>query len=99
VEWLIVEFTLVNDGEATIDPKIGASRIVVNGTELEDSGLILGNGPRDARFDALPPGDNLRFVYALGDHFKEPGVYRVSWQGASFRSPEVEFRVLLEKAD
>ena len=96
---LNVEFTLVNDGGVTVDPKIGESRIVVNGEELADSGLILGNGPRDARFAALPPGDYLRFSYALGDHFKEPGVYRVSWRGADFRSPEVVFRVLGGKPD
>jgi hypothetical protein len=96
---LNVEFTLVNDGETTVDPKVGASRIVVNGVELADSGLILGNGPRDARFSALPPGEHLRFGYALGDHFKEPGVYRVSWRGEDFRSPEVVFRVLPGKAD
>jgi hypothetical protein len=95
---LSVEFTLVNDGEATIDPKIGESRIVVNGEELADSGLILGNGPRDARFAALPPGEHLRFGYALGEHFKEPGIYRVSWRGANFRSPEVVFRVLAKDA-
>ena len=95
---LSVEFTLVNDGEAEIDPKIGESRIVVNGKELADSGLILGNGPRDARFAALPPGEHLRFGYALGDHFQEPGIYRVSWRGANFRSPEVVFRVLAKDA-
>jgi hypothetical protein len=99
VEGLNVEFTLVNDGEATIDPKIGESRIVVEGKELADSGLILGNGPRDARFAALPPGQCLRFSYSLGDYFKEPGIYRVSWRGANSRSPEVVFRVLPEKAD
>ena len=54
---LYVEFTLVNDGDAPVDPKVGESRIVVDGVELADSGLILGNGPRDARFAALPPGD------------------------------------------
>ena len=99
MEGLNVEFTLVNDGEVTMDPKIGESRIVVNGKELADSGLILGNGPRDARFAALPPGQCLRFSYSLGDYFKEPGIYRVSWRGANFRSPEVVFRVLPEKAN
>jgi hypothetical protein len=96
---LDVEFSLVNDSEETIDPKIAESRIVVNGKELVDSGLILGNGPRDARFAALPPGEHLQFGYSLGDYFKEPGVYRVSWRGANFRSPEVVFRVLPEKTD
>jgi hypothetical protein len=99
VKELNLEFTLVNDGEATIDPKIAESRIVVNGQELADSGFILGNGPRDARFAALPPGDHLQFGYALGDYFKEPGLYRVSWRGTNFRSPEVAVRVLPDKTD
>jgi hypothetical protein len=97
-ERLYVEFTLVNDGQAVVDPKLGASRIVVNGAELVDSGLVLGNGPRDARFRALPPGDHLRFGSALGDHFREPGIYRVSWRGEDFRSPEVVVRVLPDEA-
>jgi hypothetical protein len=97
-EGLYVEFTLVNDGEATVDPKVGESRIVVDGAELADSGLILGNGPRDARFAALPPGDYLRFGSALGDHFREPGIYRVAWRMADFRSPEVVIRVLPDEA-
>src|SRR5687767_5038390 len=55
---LSVHFTLVNDGSATIDPKIESSKIIINGVELEDSGFILGNGPRDKRWGALPPGDS-----------------------------------------
>jgi type II secretory pathway pseudopilin PulG len=93
---LAVEFTLVNDGDSVADPGIGDSRVVINGKSWEDSGLILSNGPRDDRYRALPPGESLRFVYALGDRFKEPGVYRVSWRGPKFRSAEVVFRVLPE---
>jgi hypothetical protein len=98
VDDLSLAFTLVNDGDAVVDPEVGASRIVVNGKELDDSRLILGNGPQDARFAALPPGDHLLFARALGDHFREPGVYRVSWRGARSRAPEVVFRVLPGKA-
>jgi hypothetical protein len=98
VKDLAIEFTLFNDGESVLDPRIADSRILVNGEEMADSGLILANGPRDARFSALPAKDELRFVYALGDRFKEPGVYRVSWKGKSFHSPDVVFRVLADKA-
>ena len=97
-EGLYVEFTLVNDGRATIDPKVGESRIVVDDVELADSALILGNGPRDARFAALPPGGHVRCGCALGDHFREPGVHRVSWRGPNFQSPEVVVRVLPDEA-
>ena len=91
---LMIEFTLINDGDTVLDPQIGKSRIIINGKELSDSGLVLGNGPRDAAFKALPPGASLQFGYALGKHVEEPGVYRVSWRGEDFRSPEVVFRVL-----
>ena len=91
---LSIEFTVVNDSDKTIDPKIAESRIVINGEVLADSARILTNGPQDTRYGALPPGDHLRFVFALGDHFERPGVYRVSWRGEDFQSPEVVFRVL-----
>jgi hypothetical protein len=94
VKELVVEFTIVNDGPRPIDPGIAGSRIVVNGKELPDSARILGNGPRDARFTSLPPGDHLRFTSRLGDQFQAPGTYHVSWRGDAFRAPLVSFRVL-----
>ena len=87
-------FTLVNDGGETINPGIAATHLVVNGEELADSIMIFGNGPRDALFDALPPGQHLQFVYALGSHFSKPGIYRVAWKGNRFQSAEIAFRVM-----
>jgi hypothetical protein len=94
---LNIEFTLMNDGEQVIEPKIAESRIVINGQELADSGSILGSGPKDAGFKALAPGDHLRLSFALGDHLNKPGTYRVSWKGGGFQSPEIVVRVLAEK--
>jgi hypothetical protein len=96
---LNIEFSLINDGGEVLDPGIGDSRLIINGKELADSGFLLSNGPRDARFAALPPGGHLRFAYPLGKTFETPGVYRVSWRGAAFRSPEIVFRVLAADAD
>src|SRR5688572_8906238 len=81
---LLVHFTLVNDGSKTLDPRIESSKIIINGVELEDSGFIFGNGPRDKRWRALPPGDSLEFSYALEKYFQAPGIYRVSWKGETF---------------
>jgi hypothetical protein len=97
-EDLIIEFTLVNDGAKAIDPKIAESRIVINGKELADSGLILSGGLKDAQVRALSSGDNLQFAVGLGDHFTEPGTYRVSWKAAGFQSPEILLRILPEKS-
>ncbi len=89
-----ITFTLVNDGDKVIDPKVASSKLSVNGKPLADSAFILGNGPRDDRFEALPAGDHLVFAYALGSYFDRPGVYRVCWEGKSFRSADLVFRVL-----
>jgi len=76
---LRIEFTLVNDGDKVIDPKIADSRIVINGMERTDSGIIFSGVEKGSRFKALSPGDSLQFSLPLGDRFMEPGTYRISW--------------------
>jgi hypothetical protein len=93
---LRIEFTLVNDGNEVIDPEIVKSRIVINVKELGDSGLILSSVQKGARSRALSPGESCQFDCLLGDRFKEPGIYRVSWKGAGFQSPEIVLRILPE---
>jgi hypothetical protein len=98
VKNLLVEFTLANDGEAPIDPAVSRSRLVVNGQELKDSGMVQGNDPPDPRFVTLPAGDHLQFVRNLGDLCQSPGTYRISWRGERFQSPEIIVCVLPVKA-
>lgn len=102
----LLHLALVNDGEKTIDPELAASQLIVNGKEVgDDWSRTIGNGLRDDRFEALPPGDHLAmtisfggdFREALARHFREPGVYRVSWKGKRFESPQVVFRVMPRK--
>jgi hypothetical protein len=94
---LRIEFSLVNDGDKVIDPKIAASRIVINGKELADSEAVFGGVPKDVRFRALSRGEGRQFDVLLGDHFKEPGAYRVSWKGTAFQSSEIVLRILHEE--
>jgi hypothetical protein len=94
---LQINFILVNDSGAAINPEIEASEIVVNGETWADSNFIFSNGPRDNRFTSLPPKDYLLVGYALGERFTEPDIYRVSWRGRNFEAPEIVFRVLPKK--
>jgi hypothetical protein len=94
---LRIEFALVNDGDKVIDANIPESHIIINGKELDDSALILSSVPKEARSRALSPGESLQFDCLLGDHFKEPGVYRISWKGAGFHSPEIVLRILPDR--
>jgi hypothetical protein len=95
---LRIEFTLVNDGDKVIDPRIPESQIVINGKELSDSGMILIGVQKDTRVKALPPGESLQFNCLLGDHFKEPAIYRVSWKGAGFQSSEIKLRIFPDES-
>jgi hypothetical protein len=95
---LRIEFTVINDSDKPIDPKITESQILINGKELGDSGLILSSVQKGDRSEALPPGQSLRLDCLLGDCFKEPGIYRVSWKGAGFHSPEIVLRILPDEA-
>jgi hypothetical protein len=81
-----VYFKLFNGMGQVQNPEIGASKLIVNKKVLNDSIVIFGNGPRDKRFDALPPGETLEFSYALGSYFSKPGSYEVVWKGNTFES-------------
>ena len=94
---LMIHFTLVNDGNAVVDPRIESSKISVNGEELENSGFIFGNGIRSSNWNALAPGDALRFTYGLEQYFLKPGIYKVSWKGEDFETSTIVFRVMPSK--
>jgi hypothetical protein len=91
---LMIYFGLVNDGAKIVDPDVDRSQLLINGKPLKEWGFIIGNGPRDDRWEALPPGDDLAFGSSMGKYFKEPGIYKLSWKGKAFQSPEVVFRVM-----
>jgi Carboxypeptidase regulatory-like domain len=87
-------FALFNDGTSTINPKIGESRLFINGVELNDWHFMLSNGLRGAFWNSLPPGHSEIFSPVLGSCFQKPGVYTVRWQGQNFSAPAITFRVL-----
>jgi hypothetical protein len=94
---LQISFGVYNDGPSTVNPKIGASHLYINGVEPKDWLIIIGNGLRTPEFEALSPGHFLSFSYMLGRYFEKPGVYRLRWEGENFGSPELTFRVVPAK--
>ena len=94
VEKLQISFGVVNDGSATVDPRIGASHLSINGAEPKDWLGVINNGLRIPEFQALPPGHFLSFSYMLRRYFAKPGIYTVRWWGENFRAQPITFRVL-----
>jgi hypothetical protein len=93
-EHFMIHFDMVNDSDKIVRPEANATQLLVNGEELKDWSFIASNGPRDDRWDALPPGEQLAFSISMGDRFTKPGVYTVVWKGKDFQAREVEFRIL-----
>jgi hypothetical protein len=93
----VIYFALVNDSDKTINPDLDSSRLLVNGKELKDWPFIVSQGPRDARWQALPAGDYLSFAYAMGRYFDEPATFKVAWKGKDFEAAEIVFRVMPKK--
>ena len=91
---LMVNFGLVNDTSGPVNTKIDTWKLVINGQPYTGSQTLFGNGLRLKGMESLSAGDNASFTYQLGDLFRKPGIYTLSWQGEGFASGPVVFRVV-----
>jgi hypothetical protein len=64
---LVLRVRVTNLTATSLDPVLDRSVLLVDGSPYTDWSLTLGNGPRDARWHALPAGQTLEFAYAMGD--------------------------------
>ncbi|MGC2248784.1 MAG: hypothetical protein WA609_19430 [Terriglobales bacterium] len=89
---VMLTFLLLNDSETPVDVEASSWRILVNGSELNDSGMIFGNGPGPkGGYHVLKPGKTYEFGKALPitKYFLPNGQYKVSWKGSAFQSPTI----------
>jgi uncharacterized protein affecting Mg2+/Co2+ transport len=89
---VMLSFVLLNDSETPVDVEVRSWRIVVNGKDLNDSGMIFGNGPGPVGgYRVLNPGESYEFGKALpiAENFLPNGQYKLSWKGAAFQSPTI----------
>ncbi len=88
-------FAAVNDTPEPIlyEDLRGGGVLIINGEELKDSGIIFGNGPREAA-KYLQPGKSTQFLYRLTRYFTKKGIYEVVWKGNIFRTKPMVFRVI-----
>lgn len=73
-----VGLTAVNRGSSTIDPKLHESVLTVNDARAYAWDLSIQNGPRDAKWSALPPAERIEIEWPLGEAlFEQPGDYHL----------------------
>lgn len=90
---MFVKFSVKNQGKASVDTALTQTELVIDGKPFEQSAQLFGNGPRDARFAALPAGDTLDFSYARGYYFRQAGEHTLLWRGQGFEPVQIKFRV------
>ncbi|MEJ7731584.1 MAG: hypothetical protein WKG00_20520 [Polyangiaceae bacterium] len=89
-----LDFVVINEGAAVVEPRLGESSLLVDGVVLPIWTVYIGNGARDERFAALPPGDRLDFSYAMGTALpRAPGKYVLVYVVRGARSAPFELRV------
>ena len=94
---LTVRVRVENEDDRTLDLQLPASRLSVDGHLLQAWNLAIGNGARDARESALPPGDAIEAARVLGRSLVDaPGEHEVSIEVLGVRSEPV--RVVVEPA-
>jgi hypothetical protein len=88
----MLTFVLLNDSETPVDVEAGSWKIVLDGSELSDSGMIFGNGPTpEGGYRILKPGESYELGTALPivEYFLPNGQHKVSWKGTGFESSTI----------
>ena len=53
-----------NGGSEVVDPELHRARLFVNGKESKAWSLAVGNGKREAKWSALPPGETVSMTWS-----------------------------------
>ena len=92
---VMLTFVLSNDSDTPVDVEAGSWKIVVDGSELSDSG-IFGNGVMpEGGYRILKPGESYELGKALpiAEYFLPNGQHKVSWKGIGFESPTISVTI------
>jgi hypothetical protein len=75
---LRVDVSITNEGSETIDTQLPSSTLLVDGRPSSSWNLAIGNGARDARESALPPGQTVQAARIMGDDLvRDPGEHEI----------------------
>ena len=86
--------TVTNTTNATIDPALDRSELLVNGEPTIMWPNTIMNSGRSAEWNALPPGRSVGGEWAIGERlFVAPGEYALQLRVSGMASPTVQVRV------
>jgi len=85
---LTVQVSVTNEDTETIDLHLESSTLLVDGLRSLSWNVAIGNGPREARESALPPGESIQAARVMGGWLvrREPGDHEVVIEVCGVRS-------------
>ena len=91
-----ISLAATNQGGETVDPQLHRARLLVNGEESKAWSLAIGNGKREAKWFALPPGETVSMTWSsLGDSlFTRPGLFTLVLDFDETQSAPIQVEVL-----
>jgi hypothetical protein len=90
-----ISIAATNRADATVDPELHHVRLLVNGRQSKAWSLAIGNGKREPRWFALPPGETVSMTWSsLGESLLTgPGEFSLALLANGRKSAPVLVRV------
>jgi hypothetical protein len=92
---VVINFALVNDGDQAVLPEVEQSTLYIN-DEMIGPGHLFAPSEGVA---SLEPGAGTTYSIGLAHStLNKPGVYKITWEGKSFKAGPIEVRILPRKS-
>ncbi len=90
-----ISIAATNRGGTTVDPELHRAKLSVNGKESKVWSLAIGNGKREAKWFALPPGETVSLTWsALGESLLTgPGEFSLALRFNEKEIPPIRVQV------
>ena len=88
-EGLSVEAEVTNLGQDVVDPGLAGSTLLVDGERSVSWNVAVGNGAREAKASALPPGESVSVRRVMEGLVRGPGDHELVLEVAGVRSAPV----------
>src|SRR5262245_49998139 len=91
-----ISLAATNQGDEILDPQLHRARLLVNDKESKVWSLAIGNGKREAKWFALPPGDTVSMTWSsMGESlFTGPGVFTLTLRFEDMQLAPIHVHVL-----
>lgn len=91
---VVINFALVNDGDQTVLPEVEQSTLYINERMISPGQLFT-----PSEVASLEPGAGTTYSIGLAHStLNKPGVYKITWEGKSFKAGPIEVRILPRKS-